>query len=111
MLLHDALLQVSSSPIVALNRAVAVGMARGSAAELLEPDSVQDDATDSPAETAAIDQPDAEAEAVAAEADAAEVDAPEVEVVAAPEQVDPQPAEADPTPAPTESTAARSDRD
>jgi len=83
----------------------------GSAAELLEPDSVQDDATDSPAETAAIDQPDAEAEAVAAEADAAEVDAPEVEVVAAPEQVDPQPAEADPTPAPTESTAARSDRD
>ena len=40
MLLHDALLQVSSSPIVALNRAVAVGMARGSAAELLALDAL-----------------------------------------------------------------------
>jgi prolipoprotein diacylglyceryl transferase len=77
----------------------------GSAAELLEPDSI-DDADDaapettaaaeatSPvsrgdedaekADTAAIDQPDVEAEAVAAEADAAEADAPEVEVAASP---------------------------
>ena len=34
VLLYDALLQVSPSPIVALNRAVAVGMARGPAAGL-----------------------------------------------------------------------------
>jgi predicted RNA polymerase sigma factor len=34
VLLYDALLQVSSSPIVALNRAVAVGMAQGPAAGL-----------------------------------------------------------------------------
>jgi RNA polymerase sigma-70 factor (ECF subfamily) len=34
VLLYDALLQVSSSPIVALNRAVAVGMAHGAAAGL-----------------------------------------------------------------------------
>jgi hypothetical protein len=78
----------------------------GSAAELLEPDSVDEDTTESPTETAepattpgtppsvvaaekvetaAVDQPDVEAEAVAAEADAAEVDAPEVGVAATPE--------------------------
>jgi predicted RNA polymerase sigma factor len=34
VLLYDALLQISSSPIVALNRAVAVGMAQGPAAGL-----------------------------------------------------------------------------
>ena len=34
MLLYDALLQISPSPIVALNRAVAVGMAHGPAAGL-----------------------------------------------------------------------------
>jgi predicted RNA polymerase sigma factor len=34
VLLYDALLQVSPSPIVALNRAVAVGMAQGPAAGL-----------------------------------------------------------------------------
>ena len=81
----------------------------GSAAELLEPDSIDDadDArrsrraaaeTTSPvgpddedaekADTAAVDEPDAEAEAVAAEADAAEVDPPEVEVAANPEPDD-----------------------
>jgi prolipoprotein diacylglyceryl transferase len=75
----------------------------GSAAELLEPDSVDEDTTDAAsetpetaeippavvaaekAETTAVDQPDADAEAIAAEADAAEVDAPEVEVAATPE--------------------------
>jgi prolipoprotein diacylglyceryl transferase len=75
----------------------------GSAAELLEPDSVDEDTTDTAsetpetpkvppavvaaekAETTAVDQPDADAEAIAAEADAAEVDAPEVEVAATPE--------------------------
>ena len=35
VLLYDALLQISSSPIVALNRAVAVGMAQGPAAGLV----------------------------------------------------------------------------
>ena len=81
----------------------------GSAAELLEPDSIDDvdDAapettaaaeTTSPvgpddedadkADTAAVDEPDVEAEAVAAEADAAEVDPPEVEVAATPEPDD-----------------------
>jgi prolipoprotein diacylglyceryl transferase len=88
----------------------------GSAAELLEPDSIDDvdDAapettaaaeTTSPvgpddedaekADTAAVDDPDVDAEAVAvndpdvdAEADAAEVDAPEVEVAATPEPDD-----------------------
>ena len=34
VLLYDALLQISPSPIVGLNRAVAVGMARGPAAGL-----------------------------------------------------------------------------
>jgi len=85
----------------------------GSAAELLEPDSIDDvdDAapettaaaetttaaaeTPSPvgsddedaekADTAAVDEPDVEAEAVAAEADAAEVDPPEVAATAEPE--------------------------
>jgi hypothetical protein len=81
----------------------------GSAAELLEPDSIDDvdDATPettAPAETtspvapgdedaekadtAAVDEPDVEAEAVAAEADAAEVDPPEVEVAATAEPDD-----------------------
>jgi prolipoprotein diacylglyceryl transferase len=100
-------------------------MLSGSAAELLEPDSIDDadDAalettaaaeTTSPdgaalettaaadarspvgpddedaekADTAAVDEPDVEAEAVAAEADAAEVDPPEVEVAATPEPDD-----------------------
>ena len=44
VLLYDALLQISPSPIVGLNRAVAVGMAQGPAAGLaaldaLDPDS------------------------------------------------------------------------
>src|SRR5271156_6382954 len=80
----------------------------GSAAELLEPDSIDEaDAapettaaaeTTSPvapdgeaaekADTAAVDEPDVDAEAVAAEADAAEIDAPEVEVAATPEPDD-----------------------
>jgi prolipoprotein diacylglyceryl transferase len=100
----------------------------GSAAELLEPDSI-DDADDAAPETtltaettspvapdgedaekadtaavdepeveaeadkAAVDEPDVEAEAVAAEADAAEVDPPEVEVAATPEPDDPTEAE------------------
>jgi prolipoprotein diacylglyceryl transferase len=100
----------------------------GSAAELLEPDSI-DDADDAAPETtltaettspvapdgedaekadtaavdepeveaeadkAAGDEPDVEAEAVAAEADAAEVDPPEVEVAATPEPDDPTEAE------------------
>jgi prolipoprotein diacylglyceryl transferase len=83
----------------------------GSAAELLEPDSI-DDADDAAPETtpaaettspiapddedgdaeksdtAVVDEPDVEAEAVAAEADAAEVDSPEVEVAATPESGD-----------------------
>ncbi len=79
----------------------------GSAAELLEPDSI-DDADDAAPETTAaaettspvapedaektdtpaVDAPDVEAEAVAAEADAAEVDAPEVEVAATAEPDD-----------------------
>jgi prolipoprotein diacylglyceryl transferase len=81
----------------------------GSAAELLEPDSVDEDTTDTAsdtpetletpeapeippavvaaekAETTAVDQPDADAEAIAAEGDTAEVEAPEVEVAATPE--------------------------
>ena len=81
----------------------------GSAAELLEPDSIDDaddaalqttaaaDATSAvgpddedaeKADTAAVDEPDVEAEAVAAEADAAEVDPSEVEVAATPEPDD-----------------------
>ena len=81
----------------------------GSAAELLEPDSIDDvdDAapettaaaeTPSPvgpddedaekADTAAVDDPEVDAVAVAAEADAAEVDPPEVEVTATPEPDD-----------------------
>ena len=81
----------------------------GSAAELLEPDSI-DDADDAApeataaaettssvgsddedvvkADTAAVDEPDVEAEAVAPETDAAEVDSPQVEVVATPESDD-----------------------
>ncbi|MFZ0713030.1 prolipoprotein diacylglyceryl transferase family protein, partial [Mycobacterium sp.] len=83
----------------------------GSAAELLEPDSI-DDADDAAPETtpaaettspvapddevgdaeksdtAAVDEPDVEAEAVAPEADAAEVDSPEVEVAPTPESDD-----------------------
>jgi RNA polymerase sigma-70 factor, ECF subfamily len=40
VLLYDALLQISSSPIVALNRAVAVGMAQGPSAGLLALDAI-----------------------------------------------------------------------
>jgi len=85
----------------------------GSAAELLEPDSI-DDADDAAPETTAaadatspvgpdedagkadpvaVEEPDVEAEAVAAEADAAEVDPPEVEVAATPEPDDASAAE------------------
>jgi prolipoprotein diacylglyceryl transferase len=88
----------------------------GSAAELLEPDSI-DDVDDAAPETtaaaettslvgpddegaekvdtAAVDDPDVDAEAVAAEADAAEVDAPEVEVAAPAEPDDAPDAEAE----------------
>jgi prolipoprotein diacylglyceryl transferase len=98
----------------------------GSAAELLEPDEIEDNAADSPTETSekppsvvaadkaetTVDQPDVEAEAVAAEAvaveaDAAEVDAPEVEVAAKPPEEDE--AADQPAPEPTDSTAARPD--
>jgi hypothetical protein len=57
----------------------------GSAAELLEPDSVDADDPDD-----ADDAAPAEAEAVAAEAEAAETDSPEVEVDTAAEQDDTQ---------------------
>jgi prolipoprotein diacylglyceryl transferase len=88
----------------------------GSAAELLEPDSLDDaddadDAapdTDDAAEAAETGEdlpkpdtgeaeadPDGEAEAVSAEADAAEVDSPEVEVAATPEPDDDTEAEAE----------------
>ncbi len=43
VLLYDALLQISPSPIVGLNRAVAVGMARGPAAGLDAVDKLTDD--------------------------------------------------------------------
>jgi prolipoprotein diacylglyceryl transferase len=122
----------------------------GSAAELLEPDSVDEDTTDAAsetpeptstpetpetpetppavvaaekAETTAVDQPDADAEAIAAESDAAEVDAPEVEVAATPEPESDDAAESpegdeaaagegaddDSAPEPTDSTATRPD--
>jgi prolipoprotein diacylglyceryl transferase len=87
----------------------------GSAAELLEPDSLDEDAAESapattevtpaaaatPPDTAASDttavgQPESEAEAVAEEADAPEVDPPVVEVATVPE----------PDPAPDEPAAA-----
>jgi RNA polymerase sigma-70 factor, ECF subfamily len=45
VLLYDALLQISPSPIVALNRAVAVGMARGPAAGLAAVDTLAADGT------------------------------------------------------------------
>ncbi len=100
----------------------------GSAAELLEPDSIDDvddaapettaaaettspvgpddedpekadtaavDDPDVDAEAVAVNDPDVDAEAVAAEADAAEVDAPEVEVAATPEPDDAPEATAD----------------
>ena len=81
----------------------------GSAAELLEPDSIEDDGGDTASDAdesepeatsppvvdaeedaapAAVDEPEAEAEAVVAEADAAEVDPPEVEVEPAEEAHD-----------------------
>jgi hypothetical protein len=95
----------------------------GSAAELLEPDSIDDvddaapettaaaettspvgpDDEDEKADTAAVDEPDVEAEAVAAEADAAEVDPPEVEVAA--------PAEPDDAPEAEDDAAAESPED
>jgi predicted RNA polymerase sigma factor len=43
VLLYDALLQISPSPIVALNRAVAVGMAQGPAAGLAALDTLATD--------------------------------------------------------------------
>jgi prolipoprotein diacylglyceryl transferase len=99
----------------------------GSAAELLEPDSIDDvdDAapettaaaeTTSPvgpddedadkADTAAVDEPDIEAEAVAAEADTAEVDPPEVEVAATPEPDDAPEVEVAATPEPDDAPEA-----
>jgi RNA polymerase sigma-70 factor (ECF subfamily) len=45
VLLYDALLQVSPSPIVGLNRAVAVGMAQGPAAGLAALDALDPDST------------------------------------------------------------------
>src|SRR5215469_7902336 len=47
VLLYDALLQISPSPIVALNRAVAVGMAQGPAAGLAALDTIATHAADS----------------------------------------------------------------
>jgi prolipoprotein diacylglyceryl transferase len=88
----------------------------GSAAELLEPDSLDEDASEpsseateatpaavatvagvAAAETTAVGQPEAAAEAVAEEADAAEVDPPVVEVA-----TDPEPGPAPDEPAATE---------
>lgn len=48
VLLYDALMQIAASPIVALNRAVAVGMAQGPAAGLNALDSITMPAADSP---------------------------------------------------------------
>jgi prolipoprotein diacylglyceryl transferase len=93
----------------------------GSAAELLEPDEIEDNGADSPTETSetppsavaadktetTVDEPDVEAEAVAVEADAAEVDAPEVEVAAKPPEGDEAADQS--APEPTDSTAARPD--
>jgi hypothetical protein len=104
----------------------------GSAAELLEPDSIDDadDAaretsaaapTTSPvgpddedaekADTAAVDGPDVEAEAVAAEADAGEADPPEVEVAATPEPADAPEAEDEATAESAEDEAEPSGND
>jgi RNA polymerase sigma factor (sigma-70 family) len=47
VLLYDALLQINPSPIVALNRAVAVGMAQGPAAGLAAVDAIAKPAADS----------------------------------------------------------------
>jgi RNA polymerase sigma factor (sigma-70 family) len=47
VLLYDALMQTAPSPIVALNRAVAVGMAQGSAAGLAALDAIATPAADS----------------------------------------------------------------
>ena len=100
----------------------------GSAAELLEPDSIDDvddvipettaaAETTSPvgpdedaekADTAAVDDPDVDAEADAAEADAAEVDAPEVEVAATPEPEGAPEADDEATAEPAEDDAAPS---
>ena len=104
----------------------------GSAADRLVPDSVDEDTEDTTAsaasaalsdaaapvaaalDTAAVDKPDSEAEAVVAEADAAVVDAPEVEVADAPEQaatdesVEQPEAEAEPEDASVEQPEAES---
>jgi prolipoprotein diacylglyceryl transferase len=102
----------------------------GSAAELLEPDSI-DDADDAAPQTtaaaattspvgpvdeaaekaAAVDGPDVEAEAVAAEADAAEADPAEVEVPATPEPADAPEAEDEATAESTADDAEPSDDD
>jgi len=80
----------------------------GSAAELLEPDSLDEDATESapetaaatPADTTAVGQPEAEtsAVAVAEEADAAEAEPPVVDVATDPEPAADEPDEAEPAP-------------
>jgi prolipoprotein diacylglyceryl transferase len=88
----------------------------GSAAELLEPDSLDEDASDSSpetteaaADTTTVGQPEAEAEAVAEEADAAEVDPPVVEVATDPE-ADPAPHEPAATEEPDDTTAKPADQ-
>jgi prolipoprotein diacylglyceryl transferase len=99
----------------------------GSAAELLEPDSLDEDASESapdpteatpaaaatPTDTAASDttavgQPEAEAEAVGEEADAAEVDPPVLEVATDPEP-DPAPYEPAAAEEPDDTTAEPAD--
>jgi prolipoprotein diacylglyceryl transferase len=96
----------------------------GSAAELLEPDSLDEDASEpsskateatpaavatvagaAAAETTAVGQPEAEAEAVAEEADSAAVDPPVVEVATDPEP-DPAPDEPAATEESDDTTAA-----
>jgi prolipoprotein diacylglyceryl transferase len=100
----------------------------GSAAELLEPDSLDEDACESapetteatpaaaatPPDTAASDttavgRPEAEAEAVAEEADAAEVDPPVLEVATDPEP-DPAPDEPAAAEEPDDTTAEPADQ-
>jgi prolipoprotein diacylglyceryl transferase len=84
----------------------------GSAAELLEPDSLDEDASEpsssAAAETTAVGQPEAEAEAVAEEADSAAVDPPVVEVATDPEP-DPAPDEPAATEESDDTTAAAAD--
>jgi hypothetical protein len=91
----------------------------GSAAELLEPDSLDEDASETSTQTAeaaeaaadttAVGQPEAEAEAVAEETDKAEVDPPVVEVATNPEP-DPAPDEPAATDEPDDTTAKPTDQ-